>query len=191
MGQWQARCKWTGTGGACGVERNAGKNCIHTGRGRRRKKVYASEREGVGRLCVRFHRWKGKIERGVSDGVCPSLVFRYVPPEQKNRAAENLLHLIEKNEYRIGTGFPGTPYILFALADNDRADAAYKMLLNAKCPSWLYEVDAGATTVWERWDALDENGLSKTGDDGTGGWCRSTLRIRRGGRLFLSPHCGN
>ena len=41
------------------------------------------------------------------------------------------------------------------------------MLLNTKCPSWLYEVKAGATTVWERWDGLDENGECPIGDDGT------------------------
>ena len=41
------------------------------------------------------------------------------------------------------------------------------MLLNTDCPSWLYEVRVGATTVWERWDGLDENGECPIGDDGT------------------------
>lgn len=41
------------------------------------------------------------------------------------------------------------------------------MLLNTQCPSWLYEVRVGATTVWERWDGLDENGECPIGDDGT------------------------
>lgn len=54
-----------------------------------------------------------------------------------------------------------------ALADNGHADTAYKMLLNTQCPSWLYEVRVGATTVWERWDGLDENGECPIGDDGT------------------------
>ena len=80
---------------------------------------------------------------------------------------DNLVRLVERNDYCIGTGFPGTPYLLFALADNGRADAAYKMLLNTRCPSWLYEIKMGATTVWERWDGLDENGVCPIGDDGT------------------------
>jgi len=42
------------------------------------------------------------------------------------------------------------------------------MLLNSKCPSWLYEVRTGATTIWERWDGLDETGQCPIGDDGTG-----------------------
>ena len=41
------------------------------------------------------------------------------------------------------------------------------MLLTTQCPSWLYEVRVGATTVWERWDGLDENGECPIGDDGT------------------------
>ena len=41
------------------------------------------------------------------------------------------------------------------------------MLFNEKCPSWLYEVKQGATTIWERWDGLDEKGECPIGDDGT------------------------
>ena len=86
---------------------------------------------------------------------------------QKENAAKALVELVEKGNYCIGTGFPGTPYILFALADNGYVDVAYKMLLNEVCPSWLYEVKSGATTIWERWDGLDENGNCPIGDDGT------------------------
>ena len=39
--------------------------------------------------------------------------------------------------------------------------------MNTKCPSWLYEVKVGATTIWERWDGLDENGRCPIGNDGT------------------------
>ena len=85
----------------------------------------------------------------------------------QKKAVDNLVRLVEKSDYCIGTGFPGTPYILFALADNGRADVAYQMLMNTKCPSWLYEVRVGATTIWERWDGLDENGVCPIGDDGT------------------------
>lgn len=169
MGQWQARCKWTGTAALAASSGMLAKIASILGEEEDAKK-YTRLKEKVSDAYVSvFTDGKGKLKEEFQTAYVLPLYFDMFPPEQKNRAAENLLHLIEKNEYRIGTGFPGTPYILFALADNDRADAAYKMLLNAKCPSWLYEVDAGATTVWERWDALDENGLSKTGDDGTGG----------------------
>jgi alpha-L-rhamnosidase len=87
--------------------------------------------------------------------------------EARENAVANLVRLVEKNNYCIGTGFPGTPYILFALADNGREDVALKMLLNDKCPSWLHEVKMGATTIWERWDGLNEDGVCPISDDGT------------------------
>lgn len=88
----------------------------------------------------------------------------------RERTAAHLSRLVRENGYRIGTGFPGTPYILFALADNGYEDDAFAMLLNETSPSWLYEVKAGGTTIWERWDALREDGSCNTGeDDGTGG----------------------
>ena len=65
------------------------------------------------------------------------------------------------------------------------------MLLNTQCPSWLYEVRVGATTVWERWDGLDENGECPIGDDGTDMMISyNQLRQRRGGRVPLPPCAG-
>mgnify|MGYP000570981359 CR=1 FL=1 len=57
------------------------------------------------------------------------------------------MQLVEKNDYKIGTGFPGTPYILFALADSGHADTAFKMLLNTQCPGWLYESESAHNGV--------------------------------------------
>ena len=65
---------------------------------------------------------------------------------------------MREGNHTVRTGFAGTPYLCFALADNGYAEDAYKVLQNEKCPGWLYTVNAGGTTMWERWDALDENG---------------------------------
>lgn len=97
------------------------------------------------------------------------LYFGMLGEQEAADVASHLAELVCRNDYCIGTGFPGTPYLLFALADYGYQDIAYKMLLNTKCPSWLYEVRVGATTVWERWDGLTENGECPIGDDGTGG----------------------
>lgn len=72
--------------------------------------------------------------------------------------ADNLARLVKDADYHLTTGFAGTPYILFALADNGYIDLAYKLLRQDTCPSWLYEIKAGATTMWERWDALRPDG---------------------------------
>lgn len=98
------------------------------------------------------------------------LYYGLLSGEDKKKAAAHLVRLVREGNYQIGTGFPGTPYILFALMDNGYPEDAYKMLLNDTCPSWAYEVKAGGTTFWERWDALREDGTCNLGDeDGSAG----------------------
>jgi len=48
--------------------------------------------------------------------------------------------------------------VLPALADAGKFESAYQMLLRTESPSWLYQVEQGATTVWERWDAIRPDG---------------------------------
>ena len=75
--------------------------------------------------------------------------------------AANLDRLLQEKDYHLSTGFTGTPYLLFALSDHGYTDTAYRVLLQESCPSWLYCVKAGATTMWEQWDALKEDGTVK------------------------------
>lgn len=56
------------------------------------------------------------------------------------------------------TGFVGTPYLLHALSDNGYAETAYSLLLREEYPSWLFSVKMGATTIWEHWDSMREDG---------------------------------
>ena len=111
----------------------------------------------------------GQIKKEFQTGYVLPIYFDMFDENQKKNALDRLVKIIKDNNYHIGTGFPGTPYILFALADNGYQDVAYKMLLEETCPSWLYEVKVGATSIWERWDGLDENGHCHLEDDGTGG----------------------
>ena len=60
------------------------------------------------------------------------------------------------------TGFVGTPYLLHALTMIGREDVAYKLLLKESFPSWLFPVTKGATTMWERWDGMKEDGSFAT-----------------------------
>jgi alpha-L-rhamnosidase len=63
----------------------------------------------------------------------------------------------------VGTGFLGTPEVLYALSDHGHLEAAYQLLLCEECPSWLYQVAQGATTMWERWDAIRPDGTVHAG----------------------------
>ena len=74
------------------------------------------------------------------------------------QAGDRLAELVRENGYRIGTGFVGTPLLCDALARTGHVAEAYQLLLQTECPSWLYPVTQGATTVWERWDSLRPDG---------------------------------
>ena len=62
------------------------------------------------------------------------------------------------DSYQIKTGFTGTPLILLTLFDNNMDEYAYHILFNENYPGWLYSINLGATTIWERWNSLLENG---------------------------------
>lgn len=167
MAQWQKRSKWTATaslkntsGLLADIAAILGKN--------EDEKTYrqVSERAAKAYRDI-LTDGNGKLNEEFQTAYVLPLYFEIFGGKEKENAVDNLVKLVQKNNYCIGTGFPGTPYILFALADNGRADVAYRMLFNEKCPSWLYEVKQGATTIWERWDGLDENGECPIGDDGT------------------------
>lgn len=87
-----------------------------------------------------------------------ALYFDIVRDEHRAGLAKRLDDNVKKHGYRMTTGFVGAPYILFALADNGHFDTAAHVLMNNGYPGWLYEVDMGATTVWERWNSLMPDG---------------------------------
>ena len=75
------------------------------------------------------------------------------------QAASNVLdHMVRDAGMQLTTGFVGTPYLLHALSDFGHVDTAYSLLMREEYPSWLYSVKMGATTVWEHWDSLREDG---------------------------------
>ncbi len=88
------------------------------------------------------------------------LALRFNIVEKKNRKAlEDAFALnIKRHKFHVTTGFIGTAYILFVLADINHFDYANKLMMNHEYPGWLYEVDMGATTTWERWSSLMPNG---------------------------------
>ncbi|GIH26540.1 alpha-L-rhamnosidase [Acrocarpospora phusangensis] len=85
-------------------------------------------------------------------------------PEQRERAGRRLVELVELDGHRIGTGFVGTPLICDALVSAGAYGTAYRLLTQRECPSWLYPVTMGATTVWERWDSLLPDGSVNPGE---------------------------
>ena len=87
-----------------------------------------------------------------------ALAFDLVPDDLRARVADRLVELIRKADTHLGTGFLSTPDLLPVLADTGHLDVAYELLFSDSEPSWLVMVDRGATTVWERWDGVSEDG---------------------------------
>ena len=102
--------------------------------------------------------YKGERTPYTQTGLSLILYFGLCKEKDKKNLAKLLKDLVVENEMRMTTGFLGTPYILHALSDNGYSDIAYNLLLQEKRPSWLYSVLQGATTIWEHWDGVDEDG---------------------------------
>lgn len=170
MSDWQKRSKYTATASLKNTSGLLSEIASLLGKDEDAK-YYAKLSAKVAEAYISvFTDGNGKLKNEFQTGYVLPLVFKMFDEKTAKKAAENLAELLKSNGYRIGTGFPGTPYILFALSDNGQKETAFKTLLNTSCPSWLYEVKAGATSIWERWDALKENGENNFGSsDGTGG----------------------
>ncbi|WLQ39967.1 family 78 glycoside hydrolase catalytic domain [Streptomyces laculatispora] len=91
-----------------------------------------------------------------------ALSFDLLTPPQR-QPGDRLAQLVLDDGARIATGFVGTPLICDALTDTGHLDIAYRLLLQTQCPSWLYTVAMGATTIWERWDSLRPDGTLNPG----------------------------
>lgn len=106
----------------------------------------------------------GAEAQTTTSGCAMSIEFDIVPDAQKQDLADTLANMVVADNGKITTGFLGTPLILHALSKNGHVDVAYVMLMRTEFRSWLYAVDKGATTIWERWDAIREDGSIHSGD---------------------------
>ena len=91
-------------------------------------------------------------------GIALILQFGLCAEEEKQPLADRLEQLIHDFGDRMSTGFIGTPYILHALSNHGKTELAYRLLFNEDNPSWLYSVNHGATTIWEHWNGIKEDG---------------------------------
>lgn len=83
-------------------------------------------------------------------GLTPDFAYEKVCKGLKNR--------LKKNFYHLDTGFVGTPYLCRVLSENGMNELAYHLLMEKGYPGWLYAVQMGATTIWERWNSVEPDG---------------------------------
>lgn len=100
----------------------------------------------------------GRLSVSTQTAQLLALMFDLVEGKAKDRAVDKLIELLEESDYHLTTGFVGTPYLNHVLSENGHDEAAYRLLFQQDYPSWLYQVTKGATTVWEHWDGIKEDG---------------------------------
>jgi alpha-L-rhamnosidase len=108
---------------------------------------------------AKYIKRNGDVFGGTQTAYVVTLYMKLAPPKLEATMVNKLVADIESRGWHLSTGFLGTPFLLFTLANHGRADVAYRLLLNETYPSWGYMLSKGATTWWERWNG-------DTGDPG-------------------------
>ncbi|MFF3203574.1 family 78 glycoside hydrolase catalytic domain [Streptomyces sp. NPDC002962] len=113
---------------------------------------------------ARYVRADGRMTSDAPTAYSLALAFGLLADDrQRQIAGDRLAELVLADDARIATGFVGTPLICDALTATGHVDVAYRLLTQTECPSWLYPVTMGATTIWERWDSLRPDGTLNPG----------------------------
>jgi alpha-L-rhamnosidase len=124
-------------------------------------------RRAAGRARAAFNQYyvqeNGTVQSDCATVYALAIVFGLLDDRRTARAGDRLSALVRKDGYRISAGFAGAPYVTDALTQTGHLDDAYRLLLERGCPSWLYPVTMGATTIWERWDAMLPDGTINPG----------------------------
>ncbi|GAB7358337.1 hypothetical protein MBLNU230_g2408t1 [Neophaeotheca triangularis] len=106
----------------------------------------------------------GHLMSNTQTGLALAIQFGlYTDQKSLSVAGQDLRKQVRAAKFHISTGFAGTPVVTHALTTTAQSQLAYRMLLEKTCPSWLYPVSMGATTVWERWDSMLEDGSINPG----------------------------
>ena len=100
----------------------------------------------------------GRIVSETQTGAIISLYFDLAREKDRKRILNTLLTNIANHKNHLATGFVGTPYICHTLSENGAHEMAATLFMKEDYPSWLYAVNMGATTIWERWNSIKPDG---------------------------------
>jgi len=100
----------------------------------------------------------GRVVSETQTALAVVLYMDLCDDEERPYIARKFAARIRTDKRHLTTGFIGTPYLCPSLSANGLNEYAYELLLSNGRPSWLYAVERGATTIWERWNSIDENG---------------------------------
>jgi alpha-L-rhamnosidase len=146
----------------------------------------------------------GRVTNETATAYALAICFGLLDDDQRQHAGDELARLVAKAGFTISTGFAGTPMVTDALSSTGHLAEAYALLTETRCPSFLYPVTMGATTIWERWDSIrpdgtiNPSGMTSLNHYAFGAVCSWLHRIVGGiqaaepgyRRILIAPHPG-
>ena len=105
-----------------------------------------------------YYTSRGRIVSETQTGCVLSLYFNLAKEKDRKQIINTLRTNIENHKNHLSTGFVGTPYLCHALSENGAHEMAAMLFMREDFPSWLYSVNMGATTIWERWNSILPDG---------------------------------
>ncbi|MFI1398759.1 alpha-L-rhamnosidase [Streptomyces sp. NPDC020681] len=106
----------------------------------------------------------GRVKGDTQTACVLALSMDLLAETDRGPAADRLVELIRAKDWHLSTGFLGTPRLLPVLTATGHTDIAHRLLLQRSFPSWGYQIDRGATTMWERWDSIKPDGSFQSAD---------------------------
>lgn len=100
----------------------------------------------------------GRVKGDTQTAYVLALSMNLLAEDERVPAADRLVELIRDRDWHLATGFLGTPRLLPVLTATGHHEVAHRLLQRRTFPSWGYQIDRGATTMWERWDSVRSDG---------------------------------
>lgn len=132
----------------CGVLGNAGLEEHYRSLNQKIRKAFSDE----------YVNEDGSIDGCVQGIYVLAVAMKMADEDKLKRMADHLADMIRENGYCLDTGFLSIQYLMDVLMQYGHEETARKLLYQEQCPSWLYEVKNDATTMWETWNAIQEDG---------------------------------
>ncbi|MCR5670368.1 MAG: glycoside hydrolase family 78 protein [Butyrivibrio sp.] len=128
------------------------------------KKYHERSLEVRAAMREKYRTGKGSLSIRTQTAYAIAIWFDLFDEDEMAEAGKNLLEILKEWNYHLATGFVGTTFLCGALTKIGHAKEAFTLLFNEDYPSWLYEINLGATTIWERWNSiLPDGSISGTG----------------------------
>ncbi len=110
--------------------------------------------------CIRneYITQNGRVLSDTQTACILALHFDMIEEKHRGKVLDSLLNNLQQHKNHLTTGFAGTPFLCPTLSENGMHDVAGSVFLKDDCPSWLYHVKMGATTMWELWDGINPDG---------------------------------